>query len=134
MAVVQHATEMRSRPGGHVFAKLPVHTEFGSPRGDVGGPPLGSVARRHQPGRRQRPRRLDPGLRRVVGRVNWKLQVSLAARRLTVLHAGRAVAHFTIAVGAPGSPTPTGRFAVTDRLNTGDPAGPYGCCILALSA
>ena len=36
-----------------------------------------------------------------------------------------------VAVGAAGTPTPTGRFAVTDRLPG---FGPYGCCILALSA
>jgi lipoprotein-anchoring transpeptidase ErfK/SrfK len=39
-----------------------------------------------------------------------------------------------VAIGAGYAPTPTGRFAVTDRLSTGDPGGPYGCCILALSA
>jgi lipoprotein-anchoring transpeptidase ErfK/SrfK len=44
------------------------------------------------------------------------------------------VQKYTIAIGAPDSPTPTGHFAVTDRLTTGDPSGPYGCCILALSA
>ena len=38
-----------------------------------------------------------------------------------------------VAVGAPGSPTPTGRFAIAEKL-TG-PFGPaYGCCILALTA
>jgi lipoprotein-anchoring transpeptidase ErfK/SrfK len=41
---------------------------------------------------------------------------------------------FTVAIGRPDAPTPTGRFAVTDRLRTGNPGGPYGCCILALSA
>jgi lipoprotein-anchoring transpeptidase ErfK/SrfK len=25
------------------------------------------------------------------------------------------------------------RFAVTDRLTTGNPSGPYGCCVLALT-
>ena len=39
-----------------------------------------------------------------------------------------------IGIGAAWAPTPTGRFAVTDRLTTGNPGGPYGCCILALSA
>jgi lipoprotein-anchoring transpeptidase ErfK/SrfK len=47
---------------------------------------------------------------------------------------GRIVARYKVAIGAPASPTPTGRFAVTDRLKTGDPSGPYGCCIVALSA
>ena len=37
-----------------------------------------------------------------------------------------------VAVGAAGSPTPIGRFAVTDQL-TGFNTAAYGCCILALS-
>jgi lipoprotein-anchoring transpeptidase ErfK/SrfK len=69
-----------------------------------------------------------------LDRVNWELKVSLSARRLTVLKGGRVVKRYTVAIGQPAAPTPTGRFAVTDRLTTGDPAGPYGCCILALSA
>ncbi len=64
----------------------------------------------------------------------WELRVSLSARQLTVLYAGSVVRRYTVAIGRPDAPTPTGRFAVTDRLNTGDPSGPYGCCILALSA
>ena len=69
-----------------------------------------------------------------LSRESWKLEVSLGARRLTVLDHGKVVLRYTVAIGAPGAPTPTGRFAVTDRLITDDPAGPYGCCILALSA
>ena len=69
-----------------------------------------------------------------LSRVTWQLKVSLAARRLTVLEAGKVIERFTVAIGRPGAPTPTGRFAVTDRLTTGNPAGPYVCCILALSA
>ena len=46
---------------------------------------------------------------------------------------GRAVHRLTVAIGRPGSETPTGRFAVTDKL-AGSQLGPYyGCCILALS-
>jgi lipoprotein-anchoring transpeptidase ErfK/SrfK len=38
-----------------------------------------------------------------------------------------------VAIGRAGSETPTGRFAVTDKL-TGTSYGPYyGCCIMALS-
>ena len=37
-----------------------------------------------------------------------------------------------VTIGAPSTPTPTGRFEVTDKLIP--PAGSgYGCCILALS-
>jgi len=70
----------------------------------------------------------------TLSRVQYEIKVSLSARRLTVLDSGRVVERYTIAVGRPTAPTPTGRFAVTDRLATGDPTGPYGCCILALSA
>jgi lipoprotein-anchoring transpeptidase ErfK/SrfK len=66
--------------------------------------------------------------------VPWELKVSLGARRLTVLEHGKVKAQYTVAIGRPGAPTPTGHFAVTDRLLTGNPSGPYGCCILALSA
>jgi L,D-transpeptidase catalytic domain len=51
-----------------------------------------------------------------------------------VLDRGKVLERYTVAIGTPDAPTPTGRFAVTDRLVTNDPGGPYGCCILALSA
>ncbi len=134
VALVQHATVMRSSPGGHVYAKVPLHTEFGSPDAmwvvRTSGPWLGVVSPIAGNGKVG----WIPAAVAALGRVNWELQVALSKRELTVLHDGQAVAHYSIAVGAPTAPTPTGRFAVTDRLNTGDPTGPYGCCILALSA
>ncbi|MGH2867678.1 MAG: L,D-transpeptidase [Solirubrobacteraceae bacterium] len=134
VALVQRGTQMRSRPGGPTYAKLSVHTEFGSPEAmwvvRLSGRWLGVISPKAGNGRVG----WIPAAAASLSRVNWKLEVSLSARRLTVLRAGRAVAHFTVAIGAPSAPTPTGRFAVTDRLRTGDPAGPYGCCILALSA
>ncbi|MGH2947089.1 MAG: L,D-transpeptidase, partial [Solirubrobacteraceae bacterium] len=38
-----------------------------------------------------------------------------------------------VAVGRPDTPTPTGRFAVTDRLRSRRADSPYGCCAIALS-
>jgi lipoprotein-anchoring transpeptidase ErfK/SrfK len=40
----------------------------------------------------------------------------------------------TVGVGRPTSPTPTGRFALTDKLSGSRYGSYYGCCILALSA
>ena len=40
----------------------------------------------------------------------------------------------SVGVGRPGSPTPTGHFSVTDKLNGHAYSAFYGCCILALSA
>ncbi len=65
--------------------------------------------------------------------VRWTLRASLSRRRLYVLRGGRVVRTIPVGIGAPGSPTPTGRFAIAEKL-TG-PFGPaYGCCILALTA
>ena len=63
----------------------------------------------------------------------YTLHVALSERELVVRHEGRAVRRVTVAIGRPGTSTPTGRFAVTDRLRIAGPRGPYGCCALALT-
>jgi lipoprotein-anchoring transpeptidase ErfK/SrfK len=134
VALVRRTTTIRSGPAGRRLAKLTTHTEFGSPeamwvvaraRGWLGviSPLVGNGAVGW----------IERGAV-SLSRVSWELKVSLSARRLTVLDDGKVVQRYTVAVGRPQAPTPTGRFAVTDRLNTNDPSGPYGCCILALSA
>lgn len=134
VALVQRATPMRSSPGGHAYTKVAAHTEYGSPEAmwvvRLSGPWLGVISPIAGNGRVGWIAAADASL----SRVDWELRVSLSARQLTVLRNGRTVRRYTVAVGQPSAPTPTGRFAVTDRLRTGDPAGPYGCCILALSA
>jgi lipoprotein-anchoring transpeptidase ErfK/SrfK len=59
--------------------------------------------------------------------------VDLSRRMLSVFHRGKLTTRFRVAIGAPGTETPRGRFAVTDRLRV-PPGTPYGCCILALTA
>jgi hypothetical protein len=69
----------------------------------------------------------------AVHPVRWELRASLSRRELDVLQGGRLVRTVPVGIGAPDSPTPTGHFAVAEKL-TG-PFGPaYGCCILALTA
>lgn len=110
-------------------------TEFGSPRvlgvaarrGDW----LGVVATERPNNRLAWVRRESPGL--AVRRTRWSLHADLSARSLTLRKGRRRVQRMTVAIGRPGSETPTGRFAVTDKLS-GSRFGPYyGCCILALS-
>jgi len=134
VALVRHPTALHAKPGGRVLAKLAMKTDFGSPQAmwvvRHSGRWLGVVspkAGNNQVG-------WVPASAVSLGRVNWELRVSLSARKLTVLDNGQVKQRYTVAIGAPDAPTPTGRFAVTDRLLTGDSAGPYGCCILALSA
>ena len=134
VALVHHATELRSAPGGRVLADLASRTGFGSVQQlwvvHVSGRWLGVVSPLVGNNRLG----WIPAADASLTRVDWELKVSLAARRLLVLHGSRTVRTYEIAIGKPSAPTPTGRFAVTDRLTTGDPGGPYGCCILALSA
>jgi lipoprotein-anchoring transpeptidase ErfK/SrfK len=63
----------------------------------------------------------------------WSLHADLSQRSLTLRYDGRAVRRLTVAIGRPGSDTPTGRFAVTDKLAGSNYGAYYGCCVLALS-
>jgi lipoprotein-anchoring transpeptidase ErfK/SrfK len=134
VALLVHPTTLRATPAGRTVARVGLRTQFGSA--------AAFWVVTHVPGWLG-VMSSQAGNNRVtwiaqssasLGRIPWEIKVSLGARRLTVLDAGKVVARYTVAVGVPDAPTPTGRFAVTDRLLTGDPEGPYGCCILALSA
>jgi hypothetical protein len=60
-------------------------------------------------------------------------EVDLSAHRLQLLDGKRLVLDTLIGVGAPETPTPPGRFFVTDKLSGPSYGRAYGCCILALS-
>jgi hypothetical protein len=123
---------LRAAPAGRVAARVGSRTTFGSPRWMPivrrRGAWLGVIATERPNGRLGWLRAGDVEVRRVEVR----LAVDLSRRALRVVRDGRTVLRMPVAVGAPGTPTPTGRFAVTDGLRT-QGASPYGCCILALS-
>jgi lipoprotein-anchoring transpeptidase ErfK/SrfK len=134
VAVLRHATTLRDAAGGRVLHAIGKRSEFDSPQTlwvvSPRGRWLGVISPQVGNGRiGWIPRRAAS-----LHRVDWKLRVSLSARRLLVFNGGRIVQRDRVAVGGPDAPTPTGRFAVTDLLATDTPAGPYGCCIVALSA
>ena len=62
------------------------------------------------------------------------LDVDLSTRLLRVHRGNRVTRSLRVGIGAPGTPTPVGRFAVTDKLDGAAFSPVYGCCILALSA
>jgi lipoprotein-anchoring transpeptidase ErfK/SrfK len=74
-----------------------------------------------------------PGDRVHVRHVRNAIQIDLSSRQLRVLRADRVLRTIPVAIGRPGSPTPTGRFHVTDKLRGAAYGRAYGCCILALS-
>jgi lipoprotein-anchoring transpeptidase ErfK/SrfK len=126
-----HATiALRTAPGGRVFVRLGRRTEFGSPL------VLGVGARR---GRWVG--LISPAL--PNGRLGWTraqalrfaaapyaIRVDLPARRLVLLRDGLVIRRVTVGIGGARTPTPPGRYTITDKLAGG---GVYGCCILALS-
>ncbi len=62
-----------------------------------------------------------------------RIVVDLSDRRLVRYRSGRVVATLAVGIGAPGTPTPPGRFVVWAKVATGRPSGPYGSYILGLS-
>jgi hypothetical protein len=70
--------------------------------------------------------------RSLVRTATW-VKADLSRRTVTLLRGRRAVATFRAATGAPSTPTPTGRFSVTDLVATGDPYGPFGWYAFGLS-
>lgn len=72
-----------------------------------------------------------PGIDR--GRVRVAITVDLSERRVELRRGKRLLKTVKVAIGRPGSSTPTGRFAITDKI-PGSRYGPYyGCCILAFN-
>jgi lipoprotein-anchoring transpeptidase ErfK/SrfK len=126
--------DIHSAPGGPVVRTVGDETEFGSPRmlsvaktrGEWAGVPnpftgndsLGWI-------------RLDPDQLRS-GYTKASLVIDLSEYRAQVYRGDRAIRSFTVAIGAPGTETPTGEFAVTDTFRDNlNPA--YGCCAVALT-
>jgi hypothetical protein len=128
---------LRARPFGPVVERVSSSTPFGSPRAlavlqtrrgrwlgvtqpELGNHRLGWIDAR------------AGGLR--YSRTGWQIDVDLSARILVLRSNGNVVRRMIVGVGRARSSTPTGRFAVTDKLNGPAYSRYYGCCILALSA
>jgi hypothetical protein len=126
---------IHSAPGGDVIKTVGRRTEFGSIQsfsvvkreGRWAGVPtpfrdngeLGWV-------------KLDPH-RLQFGSTPYEIVADLSEYRLSLLRGDRVVGSFKITIGAAGSPTPTGRFAITDTFR-GDLGPAYGCCAVATTA
>jgi hypothetical protein len=126
---------LRDRPGGRFVAHLQPQTEYGSPTvvwaATRRGRWLGVVSTRVANNRiawldiqRDQPR---------MWRSPYSLRADLSARMLELRRGSRVVRRMHIGIGSPGTPTPTGRFSVTDKLIPAEGQSYYGCCLLALS-
>jgi hypothetical protein len=124
------AVALRTAPGGAVVARVGRRTEFGSRLvlgvGERRGGWVGVISSSLPNGRLGWAR---AGSFRFAA-VRYAVRVDLSRRELVLLHGGVVVRRFAVGIGGAGSPTPAGRFTVTDKL-AGNRV--YGCCILALS-
>ena len=127
---------MRTEPGGgDVVEMVGRRTRFGSPSvfgveqqkdGWVG------VTTPELPNNQLGWMKLDPD-RLSTGASQYSVEVDLSDYTATIFKAGREMRSFQVSVGAADSPTPTGKFAVTDTFR-GGLSSAYGCCAVALSA
>lgn len=70
----------------------------------------------------------------TLSRTAWRVEVNRAARTLTVFTSGRVAKRVKVVVGTPGTPTPTGFFAVADKLELRHARGFLGNYVLPLTA
>lgn len=134
VAIVEETTVLLDAPRGKPKVKIAPKTEWDSPRvlgvvereGDwlsvlVPELPNGEVGWVHE----DEVARLDT--------VGWAVKADLARRTVEVERDGEVVRRFEVGVGRSDHPTPTGRYAVTDKLQVSDSGSPYGCCVVALT-
>ena len=133
VARVRPGREVLVRRGSEV-ARVSSRTEFGSPQT--------FAVTRLLPGRRYHVLLSDsrsgwihatPGTF-TLSRARITVEVDLSSRLLRVHRGNRVTRAIRVGTGAPATPTPIGRFAVTDKLDGAAYSPVYGCCILALSA
>jgi lipoprotein-anchoring transpeptidase ErfK/SrfK len=75
-----------------------------------------------------------PQERTDVRATPWRVEVDLSERRVRLLRAGKIVRSSAAVIGAPGTPTPRGLFAVMERVRQPDPKAFLGSWALHLTA
>ena len=126
---------VRSRPRGHIAGTVPGRTPLGTATWlwAVKTSPDGRWARVILPWRPNgRTGWISLRGRRTVTSRFW-VEADVSRRRVNLMRGSGVLHSFVAAVGAPGSPTPVGRFSVTDPIATGDPGGPFGWYAFGLS-
>jgi lipoprotein-anchoring transpeptidase ErfK/SrfK len=129
---VEHRTQLRTAPGGKMVATIATKTEFKSPTIlAVAGRKPGWVHVRTSV--EAHPTGWLPLKAGALFSEPRSIVIDLSRRTLAVFHRGKQTDTYKVAIGTDATPTPIGKFAITDRLEV-RPGTDYGCCILALTA
>jgi lipoprotein-anchoring transpeptidase ErfK/SrfK len=139
VALAAKDVTVRSQPrGGRVVALFPAKLPWGSPT-----PFLISEAQRTEGGDTwlkvllpRRPNGSSGWVHRdqvSITPVTQTVEIDLSSRTATLLRNHRRVRSWRVAVGAAGTPTPTGRFFVTVKLRPPQISTTYGAWALGLS-
>jgi len=121
-------------PGGAVLRTLPARTPYGSSTTLLVDRHQGAWVHVLLPTRPNGSagwvRAADVKLASLASRIT----VDLHHRTITVVTATGRTVRGPVAIGAPKTATPTGRYYVTDRVRPSNPHGAYGAFALGLSA
>jgi hypothetical protein len=135
IAHLRAPVELYRSPGAAPLAAVGTRTEFGSPQ------TLTVVARHgawsgvissQTANNRLAWVKLGPA-NATLRTTRLKIVVSLSGRRLRLERGRTVVRTLTVGIGSRASPTPTGRFAITDKLPGVRFSPAYGASILALT-
>jgi lipoprotein-anchoring transpeptidase ErfK/SrfK len=136
LATIPHALPITARPGGgSVVGQMPAGSPFyGIPHvawilDRSGNGRFGKVAVPYSAGR-------ATGWIRIAGlklsHTSFAVRADLSRHLITVTRRDKVIMRFPAATGAPGSPTPPGRYFVTDRVPF-SPDGPLGAFAFGIS-
>lgn len=133
--LLREPAPLYNRPSGRRIARLGRRTRFGSattlwvPRVRGRGRWLGVRSPATE-----RIAWIDRRRTRVrLFRNELSLAADLSNRTLELRKGSRVVRRMAVTIGNAATPTPTGKFGVTDKIIPRGDGGTYGCCILALS-
>ena len=128
---------LSAKPGGDAVVTLGDTTEFGSPTvltvlerdGNWVGVPTEKL-----PNGELGWLKLEAGDKAYdVDSVDEAIVVDVSSMKAEFLRDGDVKRSWTVSVGAPATPTPTGHYSVTDTLDNTFSAS-YGCCVLPITA
>ena len=136
IATLTRPADYRSAPGGPVAGHLPANNPFGTPEvlaviGRAGAD--WSWLRVELPVRPNGSTGWIQASDATLTQTSYRVEVDVAARRLTVTKAGRVVLTTPVAVGRPTTPTPPDQTYLWELIQPDHPDGPYGPYIFGLA-